>query len=246
MLTCKRLKQCILISLLFLLTQLHFSGLNTSFCFFMFSSVIILIEHPLGFLHNRFSTTALKSANPCFILLSPIDWRLNYTFHIVNRCKIKTGNCFWAITKVARTQELLKVSINGKSCTIGSFQNRCFHPFQDGNYEEALSKFLVSMQVQGFKPYLAYNIALCYYRLKDYTLSLKYCGEFYFLLDHHLKPTIYSRYNRKWHKRSSRNEHRNANWRDRSEICWKYANITWNCADGGIQLEGSDWIPIQE
>lgn len=32
------------------------------------------------------------------------------------------------------------------------------------------------MQNQGFKPYLAYNIALCYYRLKEYGPTLKYCG----------------------------------------------------------------------
>ncbi|XP_044747096.1 tetratricopeptide repeat protein 30A isoform X1 [Coccinella septempunctata] len=49
--------------------------------------------------------------------------------------------------------------------------------YKDGNYEEALSKFSAAMQMQGFKPYLAYNIALCYYRLKDYALSLKYCAD---------------------------------------------------------------------
>ncbi|KAJ8925929.1 hypothetical protein NQ315_009781 [Exocentrus adspersus] len=49
--------------------------------------------------------------------------------------------------------------------------------YKDGHYEEALTKFLNSLQNQGFKPYLAYNIALCYYRLKEYGPTLKYCAD---------------------------------------------------------------------
>ncbi|CAG9766235.1 unnamed protein product [Ceutorhynchus assimilis] len=49
--------------------------------------------------------------------------------------------------------------------------------YKDGNYEEALAKFTSALQIQGFKPYLAYNIALCYYRLKEYGSSLKYCAD---------------------------------------------------------------------
>lgn len=48
---------------------------------------------------------------------------------------------------------------------------------QEGNYEESLNKFSTSMQNIGFKPYLAYNVALCYYRLKEYAPALKYCGK---------------------------------------------------------------------
>lgn len=36
-----------------------------------------------------------------------------------------------------------------------------------------------ALQNQGFKPYLAYNVALCYYRLKEYGPSLKYCGKIF-------------------------------------------------------------------
>ncbi|XP_050301582.1 tetratricopeptide repeat protein 30A isoform X2 [Anthonomus grandis grandis] len=49
--------------------------------------------------------------------------------------------------------------------------------YKDGNYEEALVKFNGALQNQGFKPYLAYNIALCYYKLKEYGLSLKFCAD---------------------------------------------------------------------
>ncbi|XP_066152230.1 intraflagellar transport protein 70A isoform X1 [Euwallacea fornicatus] len=49
--------------------------------------------------------------------------------------------------------------------------------YKDGNYEEALAKFTTALQNQGFKPYLAYNMALCYYRLKEYGPSLKFCAD---------------------------------------------------------------------
>ncbi|XP_044264063.1 tetratricopeptide repeat protein 30A isoform X1 [Tribolium madens] len=49
--------------------------------------------------------------------------------------------------------------------------------YKDENYEEALAKFLTALQNQGFKPYLGYNIALCYYRLKEYGPALKYCAD---------------------------------------------------------------------
>nr|CAI5840259.1 unnamed protein product [Callosobruchus analis] len=49
--------------------------------------------------------------------------------------------------------------------------------YKDGNYEEALEKFISALQNQGFKPYLAYNAALCYYRMKEYGPSLRYCAD---------------------------------------------------------------------
>ncbi|XP_017784035.1 PREDICTED: tetratricopeptide repeat protein 30A [Nicrophorus vespilloides] len=49
--------------------------------------------------------------------------------------------------------------------------------YKDGNYEESLNKFLASLQSSGFKPYLSYNVALCYYRLKEYGAALKYCAD---------------------------------------------------------------------
>ncbi|KAF2905865.1 hypothetical protein ILUMI_00306 [Ignelater luminosus] len=49
--------------------------------------------------------------------------------------------------------------------------------YKEGNYEEALSKFTACLQNIGFRPYLAYNAALCYYRLKEYGPALKHCGD---------------------------------------------------------------------
>lgn len=52
--------------------------------------------------------------------------------------------------------------------------------YKEGNYEEALVKFAMALQNQGFKPYLCYNVALCHYRLKEYGAALKFCGEIVF------------------------------------------------------------------
>ncbi|KAF5889041.1 tetratricopeptide repeat protein 30A isoform X1 [Clarias magur] len=46
-----------------------------------------------------------------------------------------------------------------------------------GEYEKACSKFTGAMQVLGYQPDLAYNIALCHYSLKQYAAALKYIRE---------------------------------------------------------------------
>uniref|UniRef100_A0A3Q3XPA5 Tetratricopeptide repeat protein 30 n=1 Tax=Mola mola TaxID=94237 RepID=A0A3Q3XPA5_MOLML len=49
--------------------------------------------------------------------------------------------------------------------------------YQDGKYEEACKKFMSATQVLGYVPALSYNIALCYYSLKNYPQALKYIEE---------------------------------------------------------------------
>ncbi|KAF8793016.1 tetratricopeptide repeat protein 30A-like [Argiope bruennichi] len=49
--------------------------------------------------------------------------------------------------------------------------------FKEGRYEEACKKFMTAMQVEGYVPDLSYNIALCYYRMKQYALALKHIAE---------------------------------------------------------------------
>ncbi|KAK3553087.1 hypothetical protein QTP86_031361 [Hemibagrus guttatus] len=46
-----------------------------------------------------------------------------------------------------------------------------------GEYEKACAKFTGAMQVLGYQPDLAYNIALCHYSLKQYAPALKYIRE---------------------------------------------------------------------
>lgn len=45
---------------------------------------------------------------------------------------------------------------------------------QEGRFEEACTKFNSAMQVTGYKPDLAYNIALCYYMMKQYSSALRF------------------------------------------------------------------------
>ena len=52
-----------------------------------------------------------------------------------------------------------------------------FFELQEGKYEEALKHFLDAHNIQGFKPDLSYNIALCYYKKTDYAQSLRYLSE---------------------------------------------------------------------
>ncbi|KAL0992582.1 hypothetical protein UPYG_G00095310 [Umbra pygmaea] len=46
--------------------------------------------------------------------------------------------------------------------------------YKEGEYEEACRRFKSAMQVLGYKPDLSYNIALCYYSMKQYEPALKY------------------------------------------------------------------------
>ncbi|KAI1301707.1 Tetratricopeptide repeat protein 30A [Halotydeus destructor] len=48
---------------------------------------------------------------------------------------------------------------------------------EDGRTEEALAKFANAMQIEGYKPDLSYNIALCYYRMKQYPQAMKHIGD---------------------------------------------------------------------
>uniref|UniRef100_A0A4W3IZ88 Tetratricopeptide repeat protein 30 n=1 Tax=Callorhinchus milii TaxID=7868 RepID=A0A4W3IZ88_CALMI len=49
--------------------------------------------------------------------------------------------------------------------------------YKEGHYEDACKKFTTAMQVVGYKPDLTYNIALCYYSMKQYAPALKYIAE---------------------------------------------------------------------
>jgi tetratricopeptide repeat protein 30 len=49
--------------------------------------------------------------------------------------------------------------------------------FMEGQYEEAFRNFSMSMQKTGYKADMCYNIALCYYKMKQYAGALKYITE---------------------------------------------------------------------
>ncbi|XP_069365599.1 intraflagellar transport protein 70A isoform X1 [Maniola hyperantus] len=46
--------------------------------------------------------------------------------------------------------------------------------YKENQYEEALQKFSRSLNIMGFNAHLHYNVALCYFRLKEYPQALKH------------------------------------------------------------------------
>ncbi|XP_015215916.1 intraflagellar transport protein 70A isoform X3 [Lepisosteus oculatus] len=49
--------------------------------------------------------------------------------------------------------------------------------YKEGEYDQASKKFINAMQVIGYQPDLSYNIALCYYSMKQYAPALKYIAD---------------------------------------------------------------------
>ncbi|XP_075221413.1 tetratricopeptide repeat domain 30 isoform X2 [Lycorma delicatula] len=49
--------------------------------------------------------------------------------------------------------------------------------YKEGHYDDALQKFSTALMILGYNPHLSYNVALCYYRLKEYTAALKHIGD---------------------------------------------------------------------
>ena len=49
--------------------------------------------------------------------------------------------------------------------------------FKEGKYEAARQRFNEALSVIGYQPELQYNIALCFYKTKQYGDSLRYLAE---------------------------------------------------------------------
>jgi tetratricopeptide repeat protein 30 len=49
--------------------------------------------------------------------------------------------------------------------------------YKENHYEEAIAKFNNCLQVEGYRPDLLYNVALCYYQMKQYSAALKHIGD---------------------------------------------------------------------
>ena len=49
--------------------------------------------------------------------------------------------------------------------------------FKEENFEDARKKFTDAMDILGYQPDLAYNVALCYYRMKQYGNAMKQIAE---------------------------------------------------------------------
>ncbi|XP_076166247.1 tetratricopeptide repeat domain 30 [Ptiloglossa arizonensis] len=49
--------------------------------------------------------------------------------------------------------------------------------YKEEQYEQALKRFSNALQIAGFKPHLSYNVALCYFKLKEFAASLKHIAD---------------------------------------------------------------------
>lgn len=49
--------------------------------------------------------------------------------------------------------------------------------FKEDKYEAALEKFKKAAQILGQKPEISYNIAVCYYKIKQYDMALKFIAD---------------------------------------------------------------------
>ena len=49
--------------------------------------------------------------------------------------------------------------------------------WQDGKYDEAATKYTEALKMSGFSAELAYNLAVCLYRMKNYVGSLKHVAD---------------------------------------------------------------------
>ncbi|EEB17293.1 conserved hypothetical protein [Pediculus humanus corporis] len=66
------------------------------------------------------------------------------------------------------------------SSTFDDFDIDIFHGcflYKEDQFEEALQKLSAALIKTGFNGHLSYNIALCYYKLKEYTPALKHIGD---------------------------------------------------------------------
>ena len=49
--------------------------------------------------------------------------------------------------------------------------------YKEGNYDDARKLFTTALNMSGYQPELAYNIALCYYQVKQYGPALKHIAD---------------------------------------------------------------------
>lgn len=49
--------------------------------------------------------------------------------------------------------------------------------YKEANYDDARKLFTTALNTSGYQPELAYNIALCYYQVKQYGPALKHIAE---------------------------------------------------------------------
>ena len=75
---------------------------------------------------------------------------------------------------VAGTRQFLEQSAQDDPDTI--VNHGCLL-YLESKYDDAARKFQEALNITGPRPFLSYNITLCFYRLKQYAMSLKHIAD---------------------------------------------------------------------
>lgn len=87
-----------------------------------------------------------------------------YCLCIISKCAFRPAGC----------KKLLdRLDDDTSDATVG---HACLL-YKEGKYSEAQKLFTVASNSSGYQPQLAYNIALCFYQLKQYGPALKQIAE---------------------------------------------------------------------
>lgn len=90
------------------------------------------------------------------------------------RVNLLRASIYYEQNDVTATRSILEQCLTDDPTTVvfeGAIE------YKEENYDEARKKFLGAMDVLGYQPDLAYNVALCYYRLKQYGNAMKQIAE---------------------------------------------------------------------
>lgn len=82
--------------------------------------------------------------------------------------------CRYEQDELAACKALLDRCLSDDPDTIASYAAIAY---KEEKYDEARQKFVDAMNLLGYQPDIAYNIALCFYRLKLYGPALKNIAE---------------------------------------------------------------------
>ena len=89
-----------------------------------------------------------------------------FSCHIFDACLLynSTKACVEYVERAPAEDAAMEIN---KACIL----------FKEGKFEQALERFKKAQQILGFRPDISYNIAVCFYKLKQYDNSLKHIAD---------------------------------------------------------------------
>lgn len=92
----------------------------------------------------------------------------------VNQMHLLKASIYYEQNDLKSTRSILEHCLDDDPTTIvfeGAIE------FKEGKYEEATKKFQDAMDSLGYQPEIAYNVALCHYKMKQYRPAMKEIAE---------------------------------------------------------------------